>query len=121
MKNAKEFLKPMICTVVVFCALILGIVLFLSKASAGARQYYFEGKVSENSDEYIVVEIDSSYEKLINELGKTVEIEKKVIVSERDYSKFVSGEGVRVIYSGIDSKKHELEHVFAIYDLSEIR
>ena len=43
------------------------------------------------------------------------------VVKECDFSKFISNESVRVLYSGINSKKHELEHIFAIYTLSEIQ
>ena len=68
-----------------------------------------------------VIKINSSYEKLISKLGENVKIEKKAVVKECDFSKFISNESVRVLYSGINSKKHELEHIFAIYTLSEIQ
>ena len=57
----------------------------------------------------------------LEELGLNVKIEKKAVVKECDFSKFISNESVRVLYSGINSKKHELEHIFAIYTLSEIQ
>ncbi len=110
-----------ICIIVVFIAIISGVILFLSIASTESKQDYFEGNVSENSNDYIVIKIDSSYEKLIRKLGETVKIEKKAVVKERDFSKFMSNESVRVLYSGINTKKHELEHIFAIYTLSEIQ
>ena len=90
-------------------------------ASTEGKQDYFEGKVLENSDDYIVIKINSSYEKLISKLGENVKIEKKAVVKECDFSKFISNESVRVLYSGINSKKHELEHIFTIYTLSEIQ
>ena len=46
--------------------------------------------------------------------------QKKAVVKECDFSKFTSNESVRVLYS-INSKKHELEAIFAIYTLSEIQ
>ena len=58
---------------------------------------------------------------MIRKLGETVKIEKKAVVKECDFSKFMSNERVRVLYSGINTKKHELEHIFAIYTLSEIQ
>ena len=110
-----------ICIIVVLIAIISGVILFLSIASTESKQDYFEGNVSENTNDYIVIKIDSSYEKLIRKLGETVKIEKKAVVKECDFSKFMSNESVRVLYSGINSKKHELEHIFAIYTLSEIQ
>ncbi|QNM03242.1 hypothetical protein [Simiaoa sunii] len=114
--------KPkFICTIVVFIAISLGVILFFSMASTEGKQDYFEGKVLENSDDYIVIKINSSYEKLISKLGENVKIEKTAVVKECDFSKFISNESVRVLYSGINPKKHELEHIFAIYTLSEIQ
>ena len=52
---------------------------------------------------------------------ENVKIEKTAVVKECDFSKFISNESVRVLYSGINPKKHELEHIFAIYTLSEIQ
>ena len=74
-----------ICIIVVFIAIISGVILFLSIASTESKQDYFEGNVSENSNDYIVIKIDSSYEKLIRKLGETVKIEKKAVVKERDF------------------------------------
>ena len=48
-----------------FIAIILGVILFFSIAGTEGKQDYFEGKVLENSDDYIVIKINSSYEKLI--------------------------------------------------------
>ena len=110
-----------ICIIVVFIVIISGVILFLNIASTESKQDYFEGNVSENTNDYIVIKIDSSYEKLIRKLGETVKIEKKAVVKECDFSKFMSNESVRVLYSGINTKKHELEHIFAIYTLSEIQ
>ena len=56
--------------------LILGVILFFSMASTEGKQDYFEGKVLENSDDYIVIKINSSYEKLISKLGENVKIKK---------------------------------------------
>ena len=42
-----------ICTIVVFIAISLGVILFFSMASTEGKQDYFEGKVLENSDDYI--------------------------------------------------------------------
>ena len=47
-----------ICTIVVFIAIILGVILFFSMASTEGKQDYFEGKVLENSDDYIVIKIN---------------------------------------------------------------
>ena len=110
-----------ICIIVVFIAIISGVILFLSIASTESKQDYFEGNVSENSNDYIVIKIDPSYEKLIRKLGEAVKIEKKAVVKECDFFFFLSNESVRVLYSGINTKKHELEHIFAIYTLSEIQ
>ncbi|MCH5343667.1 MAG: hypothetical protein J1E64_06465 [Acetatifactor sp.] len=107
--------------IIAFLIIILGMILFLAMASTEAKQDYFEGKVLENSDDYIIIRIDSSYEELISKLGETVKIEKKDVVKECDFSIFSSNESIRVLYSGINSKKHELEHIFAIYVLSEIQ
>jgi hypothetical protein len=109
-----------VCITATFIAIILGVILFFSMASTEGKQDYFEGRVSEISDDYMVITIDSSYEKLISKLGETVKIEKKDVVKECDFSKFASNESVRVLYSGINSKEHELEHIFAIYTLSEM-
>lgn len=107
--------------IIAFLIIILGMILFLAMANTEAKQDYFEGKVLENSDDYIIIKIDSSYEELISKLGETVKIEKKGVVKECDFTKFSSNESIRVLYSGINSKKHELEHIFAIYVLSEIQ
>ena len=75
MKNPK-----FICIILVFIAIILGVILFFSIAGTEGKQDYFEGKVLENSDDYIVIKINSSYEKLISKLGENVKIEKKAVV-----------------------------------------
>lgn len=73
--------KPkFICTIVVFIAISLGVILFFSMASTEGKQDYFEGKVLENSDDYIVIKINSSYEKLISKLGENVKIEKQLLL-----------------------------------------
>lgn len=110
-----------ICIIVAFIAVISGIILFFSISSIEGKQDYFEGKVSESSDDYIVIKINSSYDDLISELGKTVKIEKKVVIKECDFSNFTYNENIRVLYSSINLKEHRLEHVFAIYSLSEIQ
>ena len=69
-----------ICTIVVFIAIILGVILFFSMASTEGKQDYFEGKVLENSDDYIVIKINSSYEKLISKLGENVKIKKRLLL-----------------------------------------
>ena len=92
--------KPkFICTIVVFIAISLGVILFFSMASTEGKQDYFEGKVLENSDDYIVIKINSSYEKLISKLGENVKIEKTAVVKECDFSKFISNESVRVLWN----------------------
>lgn len=65
--------------IIAFILTILVIMLFLSIASTEAKQDYFEGKVLENTDDYITVKVDSSYENLISKLGETVKIEKKML------------------------------------------
>lgn len=107
--------------IIAFILTISGIILFLSMASTEAKQDYFEGKVLENADDYITVKIDSSYENLISQLEETVKIEKKDVVQKCDFSKFSPNESIRVLYSGIDSKRKKLEHIFAVYVLSEIQ
>lgn len=107
--------------IIAFILTVLVIILFLSIASTEAKQDYFEGKVLENADDYITVKVDSSYENLISKLGETVKIEKKDVVQKCDFSKFLSNESIRVLYSGLDSKRKKLEHIFAVYVLSEIQ
>lgn len=107
--------------IIAFILTILVIILFLSIASTEAKQDYFEGKVLENADDYITVKVDSSYENLISKLGETVKIEKEDVVQKCDFSKFLSNESIRVLYSGIDSKRKKSEHIFAVYVLSEIQ
>ena len=114
------------CEIVFFIAFIVGVRLLLPIVMEhfAGKQDYFNGIVLENSDDYIVIEIDesvSSDERLISKLGETVKIEKSAVVSKCDFSKFPPNENVRVVYSGIDSRKHELEAIFAIYTLSEIQ
>ena len=113
--------RKFISIIVFFLLIVSCIPLFLSKLANEARQDYFEGKVLENMNNSIVVQIAASYEDLISQLGETVQIEKKDIVKECDYSIFPPGEDIRVLYTGIDSKNQKLEHIFAIYTLSEIQ
>lgn len=106
--------------IAVFVLITLGIALFFVMSSTQAKQDYFEGQILESSDDYVVIQIDSSYEKLIGKLGESVKIEKKDVVRECDFSNFTSDESVRVLYSGINSKEQKIEQVFAIYTLSEL-
>lgn len=106
--------------VLAFALAAFGMILFLSKASIRGGQDYFEGIVVENANDYIIVQFDASYEKLIRVLGETVKIEKRDVVQESDFSKYPPNESVRVIYSGIDSKEKRMGHIFAVYVLSEI-
>ncbi len=50
-----------------------------------------------------------------------MKIEQKDVVQESDFLKYPLNEGVRVIYSGINSREKRVEHTFAIYELSEIQ
>ena len=116
----------LICEIVVFIVFVVGVSLLLPvvKEHFAGKQDHFNGIVLENSDTYIVIQIDesvSSDEKLIHKVGETVKIEKSSVVRKCDFSKFPPNESVRVVYSGTRSKQHELEAVFAIYTLSEIQ
>lgn len=113
--------QKLICLPLVFILIIFGVILFFAMANTEAKQDYFDGKVLKNSDDYIIIKINTSYEKLINKLGNTVKIEKKTVVKKCDFSAFEPDENVRVLYSGMNSKKHELKHIFSIYKLSEIQ
>lgn len=114
--------RKWIGALIVFILICFGIVLlFISKASNQGKQDYFEGKILENMNDSIIVQIDSSYEDLIHALGETVKIEKTDIVRECDFSKFSSNESVRVLYSGIDSERKRIDIVAAVYAMSEIQ
>lgn len=124
MKMNKAHVKS-IGSIITFIFIGLGIVLLflllISKIGVEGKQDYFEGTVLENTNDSIIVQIDSSYENLIHTLGETVKIEKADIVQECDFSKFSCNESVRVLYSGIDSKNSKIEHIFAVYLLSELQ
>ncbi len=112
-----EFIR----VIIVFVIAVFGILLFLSKATTENGQDYFEGKVIENTNDYLVVQIDVSYEELISMVGETIQIEKSDIVQKRDFSQFSLNERIRVLYKGIDSKSKKIEHIFALYKMSEIQ
>lgn len=101
-------------------AVIVVFVFLISKVGTEAKQEYFEGKVLELTEDTMVVEIDSSYEDLIEALGSTVTIRKADIVKECDFSRFSPQEGVRVLYDKIESKEKVIKNIYAVYLLSEL-
>lgn len=110
----------MIGFIIIVILLISTTVLFLSKASKEGGEEYFEGKILETADNYIVVELDKQYEKLIKQVGEYIEIKKEEVVKKSDFSQFIQDEDVRVLYSGIDLSERKIEKIFAVYLLSEL-
>lgn len=106
--------------ILICIAVVVLFVFLISKIGTEAKQEYFEGKVLEITEEAIVVQIDSSYEDLIEALGETVTIQKADVVKECDFSKFSPEEGVRVLYDKIDSREKVIKNIYAVYLLSEL-
>ena len=119
-KSHGKWIGSIIAVIFIFSGIVLLFAFLMSKITTEGKQDYFEGKVLENTNDSIIVQIDSSYEDLVHALGETVEIEKADIVKECDFSKLSSNESVRVLYSGIHSKSKRIEHVFAVYLSSEL-
>lgn len=106
--------------ILICIAVVVLFVFLISKIGTEAKQEYFEGKVLEITEDTMVVEIDSSYEDLIEALGETVTIQKADVVKECDFSKFSPEEGVRVLYDKIDSREKVIKNIYAVYLLSEL-
>lgn len=106
--------------ILICIAVVVLFVFLISKIGTEAKQEYFEGKVLEITEEAIVVQIDSSYEDLIEALGEMVTIQKADVVKECDFSKFSPEEGVRVLYDKIDSREKVIKNIYAVYLLSEL-
>lgn len=106
--------------ILICIAVVVLFVFLISKIGTEAKQEYFEGKVLEITEEAIVVQIDSSYEDLIEALGETVTIQKADVVKECDFSKFSPEEGVRILYDKIDSREKVIKNIYAVYLLSEL-
>ena len=106
--------------ILICIAVVVLFVFLISKIGTEAKQEYFEGKVLEITEEAIVVQIDSSYEDLIEALGETVTIQKADVVKECDFSKFSPEEGVRILYGKIDSREKAIKNIYAVYLLSEL-
>ena len=112
--------KNIVKYIIIFILLGSVIILFLSRAGVGGAQKYFEGKVLENTNKYIVIEVDSQYTELIEKSGAHIKVDTEKVFRKCDFSKFTEEEKVRVVYSEFDSLKGEFEQVYAIYLKSEI-
>lgn len=111
----------LIIAIVCICLAAVLVVFLLPKLGHEGKDEYFEGKILEKTDDKIVVQIDPTYKDLIGSVGQTVEVKKADLVSEVDFSKFSAGEGVRVLYGGIDSKNKQIDKLYKVYTLAELQ
>lgn len=99
---------------------VVGILLFTLGRGQEARNDYVEGTVTENTGSSIMLRLDRAYDEVIGKVGDTIEIRQDQVNDRFDLADYPVGEGIRLLYVGVDPTGKTLEHIHSIYRLSEL-
>ena len=99
---------------------VVGILLFTLGQGQEARNDYVEGTVTENTGSSIMLRLDPAYDEVIGKVGDTIEIRQDQVNDRFDLADYPVGEGIRLLYVGVDPAGKTLEHIHSIYRLSEL-
>ena len=99
---------------------VVGILLFTLGQGQEAKDDYVEGTVTENTGSSITLRLDPAYDEVIGKVGDTIEIRQDQVNDRFDLADYPVGEGIRLLYVGVDPAGKTLEHIHSIYRLSEL-